>query len=451
VLPAVLIVLLVALDYLLEPLISSLLSHLVLILIGIAGVLAFSSAIFARLTALYRRDEEQAARLRAFAQALELRRAQLQSLNAAGMTLTSELDMNAVLVGVVDQARAIANARYAALGVFDADGNVERFITSGITDDERARIGPLPRGLGLLGLLQHEKATLRLRDLREHPASVGFPPGHPPMRSFLGTPILYRGNSLGNLYLTERRGADEFSVADEEAIRTLAAQAAIAIENARLYKQLEQVSVREERHRIGMDLHDGVIQSLYGISLQLEDAAERVRSEPGSARKTIDRTVDRLNASIADLRSYVLGLRPVHGSDRPLSESLRTLAAQARTNALIGVEVTVAPEAATALDSASREAVFYIAAEALGNVQRHARARRAWLRLFLENSAVVLEVGDDGVGFEHERAVDGHGIRNMRERAFSAGGRLRLQTAPGRGSRVRFELPATGRDNDDSP
>ena len=433
--------LLVALDFVLEPVLPNPLAHVVLMVVGIAGVLAFSSAIFSRFTELYRRDEEQAVRLRAFAEALEQRRVQLQALNVAGMSLTSELDMDAVLGRVVEQARAVANAKYAALGVFDDEGQVEQFITSGITDEERARIGALPRGRGLLGLLQREQVTLRLRDLHDHPGSVGFPANHPPMRSFLGTPILYRGASLGNLYLTEKQGAAQFSAADEEAVRTLAAQAAIAIENARLYEQLEQVSVKEERHRIGMDLHDGVIQSLYGVSLQLEDAAQRLDAEPETTRKIVDRAVDRLNASIADLRSYVLGLRPIRGSDRPLTESLPTLAAQARSNALIEVDVAVAPEAAAALDGAGREAAFYIAADALGNVQRHARARRASLRLFLEDSFVVLEVGDDGVGFDRERAVDGHGLRNMRERAFSAGGRLSIQTAPGRGSQVRFEMP----------
>ena len=440
-LPSILIAVLVGLDFVMEPLLPSGISHIILMVIGISGVLAFSTVIFGRFTELYRREEQQAARLRALARALEQRRAQVQALNIAGMSLTSEMETPIVLQRVVEQARAVANAKYAALGVFDSDGLVEQFITSGITAEERERIGPLPRGLGLLGVLQKERATIRIRDLHTHPESVGFPANHPPMRSFLGTPILYRGESLGNLYLTEKQGADEFSADDEEAVRTLAAQAAIAIENARLYQQIEQVSKKEERHRIGMDLHDGVIQALYGVSLQLEDAAERLVEEPDAARKIVDRAVDRLNASIADLRNYVLGLRPIRGSDRPLTESLPTLAAQARTNALLEVEVAVASEAASVLDLAGREAVFYIAADALGNIQRHARARRASVRLFLENSSVVLEVGDDGVGFDHERAVDGHGLRNMRERAFLAGGRLSLQTAPGRGSRVRFELP----------
>jgi signal transduction histidine kinase len=442
VLPTILIVALVALHFfVLERIFPAGVAELLTMAIGVAGVLAFTNAIFGRLTELHRRDAEQAASLREFARALEQRRAQLQALNAAGIALTSELDTATVLQRVADQARAVADAKYAALGVFDQDGVVTQFITSGIGPEERARIGDLPRGKGLLGLLQREPHAIRVRDIKEHPASVGFPPNHPPMRSFLGTPILWRGTVLGNLYLTEKHGAEEFSADDEEALQTLATQAAIAIENARLYEQAERVSVLEERHRIGMDLHDGAIQSLYGVALQLEDAAERIANEPDASRKVIDRAVDRLNAAIADLRGYVLGLRPIRGSDRPLTESLATLADHARTNAMLDVDVSVSPEAAAALDNPVREAAFYIAADALGNVARHARARRAWIALRNADSSVVLEIRDDGVGFDYERAVDGHGLRNMRERAFSVGGRLHVETAPGRGSRVRFEMP----------
>ena len=161
----------------------------------------------------------------------------------------------------------------------------------------------------------------------------------------------------------------------------------------------------------------------------------------GSSASRPPRAVDRLNAAIADLRSYVLGLRPVRGSDRPLTESLRNLAEQARSNALLEVEVAVSDEAAQALDRAAREATFYIAADALGNVARHARAQRASLRLFLRDSRVVLEVTDNGVGFDYANATEGHGLRNMRERAFAVGGQLHVEAAPGSGSRLRFELP----------
>jgi signal transduction histidine kinase len=424
----VLIAALVGLDYfILEPAMPRGIGHLVMLAIGIAGVLGFSSVLFGRLSVLQTRDREQTRRLRA--------------LNVAGMSLTSDLDSAAVLQRVVDQAREVASAGYAALGVFDRSGIVEQFITSGITEEERALIGPLPHGLGLLGLLQREPHALRLRDIKLHPASVGFPPNHPPMRSFLGTPIIWRGTVLGNLYLTEKHGGAEFGLEDEQAVATLAAQAAIAIENARLYEQTERVSILEERHRIGMDLHDGAIQSLFGLGLTLENAAERIAREPAVARDSVLRAVDRLNAAIADLRSYVLELRPIRGSDRPLTESLPTLAEQARSNALLDVEVAVSDAAAAALDRAGREATFYIAADALGNVARHARAKHASLRLFLEDTRAVLEVTDDGVGFDYASATEGHGLRNMRERAFAVGGQLHIDAAPGSGSRLRFEIP----------
>jgi signal transduction histidine kinase len=124
-----------------------------------------------------------------------------------------------------------------------------------------------------------------------------------------------------------------------------------------------------------------------------------------------------------------------------LTESLPTLADQARSNALLDVDVAVADAASGALDSAGREAIFYIAADALGNVARHARAQRASLRLFLDDSKVVLEVADNGVGFDYARATEGHGLRNMRERAFAVGGQLLVDAVPGGGSRLRFEIP----------
>jgi signal transduction histidine kinase len=444
VLPALLIAGLLALDYfVLEPVFGSGLSHLITLVLGVAGVMAFSVAVFDQLSALQARDRANAERLRDLAGALEQKRQQLQAVNTAGLALTSELDRDEVLQRVADQARLVANAKYAALGVFDEDGIVETFTTSGITAEERARIGPLPRGRGLLGLLQTERRPMRLRDLHQHASSVGFPPQHPPMRSFLGTPILLRGDALGNLYLTEKQGAEEFTQDDAEAVQTLAAQAAIAIENARLYEQAERVSVIDERNRIRMDLHDGVMQSLYGVGLLLEDVAERLADEPEHARAQLMRSVDRLNAAIADLRGYVLGLRPITASERSLTESLGVLADQARSSALIDVQVEIAAGPATALGRERSEAAYYIAADALGNVARHARARHAWVKLFSADGKIVLEIADDGVGFQFDQNATGHGLHNMRERAFQVGGTLDIESRPGRGARVRLELPAT--------
>jgi signal transduction histidine kinase len=443
-LPALLLTALMALEYfVVDRLFPPGVAHLITLVIGLAGIVGFSAAIFRQLVRVQQRERQSANELRLAAEALEQRRQQLTALNTAGLALTSELDRDEVLQRVVDQARNVANAKYAALGVFDEDGVVDTFTTSGISAAERARIGPLPHGLGLLGLLQSEKQPLRLRDIAAHPASVGFPMNHPPMRSFVGTPIVLRGETLGNLYLTEKQGAEEFTSDDEEALLTLAAQAAIAIENARLYSQEARVATLEERNRIRMDLHDGVMQSLYGVGLLLEDVAERLDEEPEQSKRQLWRSIDRLNASIADLRGYVIGLRPLEAENQPLAQSLALLAEQARSNALLDVKIDVRNDATERLDRARSEAAYYIAADALGNIARHARARHASLQFFEDDGVVVLEVIDDGVGFDYESATSGHGLGNMRERAFAVGGTLRVESRPGHGARVRLELPAS--------
>lgn len=443
-LPSLLLIALIALEYfVIDSLFPAGIAHLITLVIGLAGILAFSAAIFRQLARVRERERETASQLRVSAEALEQRRQQLSALNAAGLALTSELDRDEVLQRVVDQARAVARAKYAALGVFDEEGVVATFTTSGISKEERARIGPVPHGLGLLGLLQTDKQPLRLRDIAAHPASVGFPKDHPPMRSFVGTPIILRGETLGNLYLTEKQGAPEFSADDEEALLTLAAQAAIAIENARLYAQEARVATLEERNRIRMDLHDGVMQSLYGVGLLLEDVAERLHVEPEQSKRQLWRSIDRLNASIADLRGYVIGLSPVEGANKPLRQSLAMLAENARSNALLDVEVDIQDGAPEQLDRPRSDAAYYIAADALGNIARHARARHASLHFFERDGAFVLEVTDDGVGFDYESATSGHGLGNMRERAFAVGGTLSVESRPGHGARVRLELPTT--------
>ena len=431
VLPVMLLASLIALDYwILEPSLTSAAGHLVTLGIGAAGVTTFTVVILARLGELQAREIDQSRRLRA--------------LNEAGLALSAELDTETLLHKIADLARVVGDAEYAALGTFDEDDRVTRFYTSGISEETHARIGALPVGKGILGLLPREGRPLRLRDIAEHPASVGFPPNHPPMKTFLGVPIRWRGESVGNLYLTEKRGG-EFTAEDEAALLALAAQAAIAIENARLYSQTSRISALEERHRIGMDLHDGAIQSLYGLGLLIEGASAQIRTAPEQAEGQLGVAVDRLNAAIADLRNYVLGLRPIRGSDRSLGESLPTLAAQIGTNALLVVEADVEPQADASLDQASREAVFYVAADALGNVARHARARHVNLSLRREADTVVLEVVDDGVGFDTAKSVGGLGLRNMRERAFNAGARLDLVSAPGAGTRLQLRIPAAAK------
>ena len=201
---------------------------------------------------------------------LELRNHQLAALNQAAVAIAGELSLDKVLQQIVDAARDLMRAQYAALGVPNAAGYLETFVYSGLTADQAGQIDHLPKGLGLLGALIHEQRAIRIPRLSDDPRSVGFPSGHPPMTSFLGVPIVAGGQSLGNLYLTNKLTTPEFTADDQALAEMLATHAAVAIQNARLYRQVGRLAIVEERTRIGMDLHDGIIQSIFAVGLTLE-------------------------------------------------------------------------------------------------------------------------------------------------------------------------------------
>jgi signal transduction histidine kinase len=179
----------------------------------------------------------------------------LRTLLETGIAISSELSLDAVLQRIVEAAARVTEARYAALGVIDPSGTaLEKFVTTGVDAETHAAIGQLPRGRGILGVLIHDAQTLRLHDLGDDPRSVGFPPNHPPMRSFLGTPIRLRGVAYGDLYLTEKAGGGDFAEEDEELVTLLAEQAAVAIENARLFEAGRLTRSRQERLQIVTDI-----------------------------------------------------------------------------------------------------------------------------------------------------------------------------------------------------
>src|SRR5919199_1806324 len=177
------------------------------------------------------------------------RRDRNERLLEAGLALASELSLPVILQRIVDLAAALTGARYGALGVLGPDGAITEFITTGVTEAERAAIGHIPVGRGILGVLIEDATPLRLRDIAEDPRSVGFPPNHPPMRSFLGAPVSARGQVFGNLYLTEKQDAGAFTDQDERALVMLAGQAGVAIENARLYQDAHDRARRLEAVR----------------------------------------------------------------------------------------------------------------------------------------------------------------------------------------------------------
>ncbi len=366
--------------------------------------------------------------------------ANLAALDVAVRGIAGVLDLTAVLQQIVDRVRELVDAQYAALGIINDEGRLERFVTSGLTDEEYRRIGPLPKGRGLLGLIIDENRSFRIADIETDPRRYGFPPHHPPMHSFLGAPISIKGVSIGRLYLTNKQGAAEFSVQDQELVERFALHAAIAIENARLHERVQRLAVVEERERIGRDLHDGIIQRIYGVTLSLDDVPELV--EPGNAEAAgrVDRAIDALHDTIRELRTFIFGLGPPLNDEESLPEALEALAAEARSNIQVTVHVD---DDVPALPVATTNELLSIAREALSNVARHAGARSASLHLAVRDDELLLEVADDGRGFDPARRLPPahRGLLNMRARAERLDGKLRIDSRPASGTRIIVAIP----------
>ena len=367
----------------------------------------------------------------------------LYALDRATRAIAGELDLDRVLQQIVDSVRELVGAKYAALGIVGDSGRIERFITSGISAKLRALIGPLPQGHGLLGTIIRDGATLRIPDIARHPDSYGFPPHHPPMHSLLGVPIRVSGATVGDFYLTEKLGSPEFTDGDQELVEMFALHAGIAIQNARLHQDVQQLAVVDERLRISRDLHDGIIQSIYAVSLSLEDVPELLGVDTTEVADRIDRAIDRLHMTIGDIRTFIVGLGPEAGAG--LRSSLEAMARELLSGT--GAELTLDLSGAATLDErltpeAAHELV-QIAREAVSNVGRHSGARLATLALRVEGGQAELLVADDGAGFDPaQRFGSGHfGLANLRDRAAALAGTLTIDSQPGKGTRIIVRLP----------
>lgn len=527
--------------------------------------------------------------------------------------LTSELSLELVLQKVADLSRDLAQASYSALGVLGSSGSLVQLLTSGISQHQRDRIGGLPEGSGMLGLLRTDGEPIRLTDIRLHPRSVGPPDHHPGMTSFLGVPIVYKGRVLGNLYLANKIGAIGFSQEDENLLTVFAAQSAVAIENARLFEnesrrstqldvlnragrelslifelgellrtvaemlkegfnyenvqifwadqanntlqlralvglmedkvplggirsmdqgisgwaamhgqtvvandvskdpryyslvdghaacsnvavpvtvkeqvvavinvegtepdafdesdvktletladqlavaveniqlhrqqrdQSRSLAVAEERDRIGRDLHDGVIQSIYAAGLTLEDIASRSDEEPEEVRPRIDSVVGDLNQSIADIRSYIMDLRPRELQGRRLDEALAALVQYLEDRSGVKVKIDV-PVDMSVLSEQYAVNLWHIFQESFSNIEKYANAQTVTLSMSISDDTLTLDIADDGAGFDLETAElgRGYGLPNIKDRAERLGGMLLIESAVGQGTRLKVLVP----------
>ena len=548
----------------------------------------------------------------------------LVALHRASLELVSNLSLETVLERIVTLAREQANARYAALGVLNDQGELVKFIPIGMSDEEVRRMDHPPRGKGLIGAIQQEHRTIRIADIATDPRRFGFPPHHPPMKSFLGVPILLGERLLGQIYLTDKENLREFTPDDERVIETLAAYAAVAINNAHLYEELverdrsvtqrnndlallnniattlanshetedilkqtltkvmdyldveageifllqenekelilalhqgiaedafwtkdrfevgegfvgcvaesgkpmvttdpqsdlrylrrsvvdagfrciacipvsahgkvigvmgvatrqdrhlnerelnllsaigslagiaiendrlnrqyRRLAVLEERERIGMDLHDGIIQSIYAVGLALDYARVALNEDPEQAHAKIEQSIAGLNSTIRDIRSYILDLRPRQFRGEDLMEGLHRLAEEFRANTLAEVSLNGPEDGRVTLPTSHATALFHICQEALANVAKHAHATHTAIHLWTAPERVLLEISDNGQGFDLRKmsVTLGHGLSNMHTRARKVGGDVEITSDPGTGTTVLAWVPVRRNEN----
>jgi signal transduction histidine kinase len=373
---------------------------------------------------------------------------ELLALHDAGLGILGELELETVLQRVVDRARDLVGARYGALSLLREGGGIEAFITSGITPEERERIGPIPVGHGLLGVVLTEGKPLRLTDLTRDPRSVGFPPHHPPMSSLLAVPIVSQGQVSGNLYLTEKEGQPAFDADDEETLQRFAILAALAIENARLHRQVRALAVTEEREWIAREMHDSLAQVLGYVNAKAQAAQVLLGNERvEQATDQIAQLSEAARAAYADVREGILGLRASLGEHHSFLEALRAYLERWQEQSGIAVELTVTPAERfdSGLSPTAEVQLLRIIQEALANVRKYAGARQARIRLGHQEDGVLVVVEDDGGGFAPDAlGPSGHprfGLATMRERAEAVGGTFAIASSPGAGTRVTVRLP----------
>lgn len=376
---------------------------------------------------------------------MKLRNQGLLALYEASQILHNEqVSLPSVLQRVVDQARHLIGARYGAVSVVDQDYRIRQFITSGIGQEIRDRIGEPPRGRGLLGVVLHQGQKLRLENLTEDPRSAGFPEHHPPMSSLLAMPIVCAGPFRGNLYLAEKEGGGAFTDEDEETLRRFATAAAGAIDNAHLQERSNNLAVSEERLRIAREMHDGMAQVLAYVNTKAQAVGEFLRQERfEEGMRQLDQLADAARSAYQDVREGILALRTRWTPEQPLSAAM--IEFLERWEEQSGVTTDLVMPEVLPLPASSELQLLRILQEALANVRKHSGASRAEVLLERRNQHVFARVSDDGVGFDPElprrRRFPRFGLAIMRERAESIGGRLEVHSTPGEGTRVEVTLP----------
>ncbi|WP_458242945.1 GAF domain-containing sensor histidine kinase [Streptomyces sp. MAI_2237] len=374
-------------------------------------------------------------------------RSGLAAVSAALLAMSRHLEVRDVLKTIVASARELLDAQYAALGVPDDHGGFAQFVVDGVSADQWAAIGPLPRQHGILAAMLQEAKVERLADVRKDPRFEGWPAAHPDMSDFLGLPVRDGDEVIGALFLANKNcsrpsGGCGFTAEDEELLAILAQHAAIALTNARLYERSRELTIAEERSRLAHELHDAVSQKLFSLRLTAQAAAALVDRDPSRAKGELQQVAALAAEATDELRAAVVELRPAALDEDGLVATLRTqIQVLDRAHS---ARVSFDGKGVRALPSAQEEAVLRVAQEALHNALRHSGADHVDVTLTRRGTAAVLRVTDDGVGFDPHgirRAGRHLGLVSMRDRTSGVGGRLTVESAPGKGTVIEMEVP----------
>lgn len=360
----------------------------------------------------------------------------LTALSEAVIDIAKGEDLKASLKRLVENAVAISGATYGALGAIAKDGSLEEFTYVGISEETADEMATFPEGKGLLGHLLTHPIPLRVNPIRSHPASVGFPEGHPAMNSFLGVPIRIRDEIYGSLYLTEKHGGEDFTEEDEQLVSALASAAGVAIDNARGQEAQHRVIVLAERERIAQDLHDLVIQRLFATGLSLQ----AITKDPDLPERDLDRVreaIDNLDSTVQQIRSSVFALQ-TQDSAHSLRSRIQAEINSLRSSSPMIISCEFNGPVDTVITGELAEQVFAVVRELLSNAIKHSQAKKVEVQIVALISGCEVRVIDDGVGFEE--GVRRSGLLNLACRAERLQGSFDIHSVPRGGTEAIWRV-----------
>ncbi|MBZ0285276.1 MAG: GAF domain-containing sensor histidine kinase [Anaerolineae bacterium] len=364
--------------------------------------------------------------------------AQLKDIASSVMYAAEGATVEQVLERIAQVSKELVQAKYAALGVPDGKGGLKFFKVAGMTPEAIARLDHLPKGHGLIGAIMKERQTIRLERMQDDERSAGFCPAHPPMTSLLGVPIQVGQQLFGTLYICDREDGQPFSEEDSWLLETLAGYAALAIAGSQLSEQQSRLTLLEERDRISMELHDGVIQSLYAVGMHLD----LMRLSDEASPDALTQTIGNLNEIIEDIRRYIMNLQIHERHTMTIYERLNDMLSRLHLPATIHIQLN-APNDKPPFSPAIFEAICQMANEAISNAVRHAEAQAITISAEVRSDEFQIVIADDGKGFNAQLVANqsGLGLRNIQQRAALHGGRVEIETRPGVGTRLTISVP----------